>query len=345
MKINKNQIKRSESNKVIEKNAEIKQNIINSTQGTILLQEQLLETEKNLKKIKDKIDDLNSKNKHLEQIRFVLEHRMTSLEDEKKPLEGQCLFLENQKNNVQEEFNKVILEINEKNQKLQNKQQELKACLIQNFEVNDQINYMQKKLIHLHKELVIFINRHREKHLLIQDNKAVNIAIQLKAFYDKIFNNPIEIELKNYHYHLQKLLEDTEKRNTANNMDLIIRDKAEEKLITDKRKYQNLTKQKQRVHTKMQTENTLLIAECNRLRKNLHEVYQEVMKIENDFLQLTKINPELGKAEIVKQINMFIRDRHDNLRNYNKSEDEEIRIEEEIRHTDSKKTLETLRVK
>ena len=76
----------------------------------------------------------------------------------------------------------------------------------------------------------------------------------------------------------------------------------------NKRKYQNLTKQKQRVHTKMQTENTLLIAECNRLRKNLHEVYQEVMKIENDFLQLTKINPELGKAEIVKQINMFIRD-------------------------------------
>ena len=29
------------------------------------------------------------KNKHLEQIRFVLEHRMTSLEKEKAPLEGQ----------------------------------------------------------------------------------------------------------------------------------------------------------------------------------------------------------------------------------------------------------------
>jgi hypothetical protein len=44
------------------------------------------------------LKDLIVKNKHLEQIRFVLEHRMTSLEKEKSPLEGQCSFLENQKN-------------------------------------------------------------------------------------------------------------------------------------------------------------------------------------------------------------------------------------------------------
>ena len=100
-----------ESDKLIEKNVEIKQSIINATQRTITFQEQLLETEKNLVKIDKKLEDLISKNKHLEQIRFVLEHRMTSLEKEKAPLEGQCAFLENQKNKLTEEFNKIILQI------------------------------------------------------------------------------------------------------------------------------------------------------------------------------------------------------------------------------------------
>ena len=58
--------------------------------------------------IDKKLKDLVVKNKHLEQIRFVLEHRMTSLEKEKSPLEGQCSFLENQKNKLTEEFNKII---------------------------------------------------------------------------------------------------------------------------------------------------------------------------------------------------------------------------------------------
>ena len=138
-----------ESDNVIKKNVQIKQNIIDTTQRSITLQEQLLETEKNLFKIDLKMEDLLTKNKHLEQIRFVLEHRMTSLEKEKAPLEGQCYFLEKQKFNLQEEFNILILEINNKNQTLENKQSQLKACLIQNFEVNDHIQYLKKKLNHI----------------------------------------------------------------------------------------------------------------------------------------------------------------------------------------------------
>jgi len=75
---------------------------------------------------------------------------MTSLEKEKAPLEGQCLFLEKQKVNLQDEFNKLILQINLKNQDLENMQSQLRASLIQNFEINDQISYMNKKLSHLH---------------------------------------------------------------------------------------------------------------------------------------------------------------------------------------------------
>ena len=47
-----------DSDKLIEKNVEIKQSIINVTQRTITFQEQLLETEKNLVKIDKKLEDL-----------------------------------------------------------------------------------------------------------------------------------------------------------------------------------------------------------------------------------------------------------------------------------------------
>jgi len=60
----------ADSEQIIQKNIQIKQNIIDTTQRTITLQEQLLETDKNLKNIKKKIEDLTMTNKHLEQTRY-----------------------------------------------------------------------------------------------------------------------------------------------------------------------------------------------------------------------------------------------------------------------------------
>jgi WD40 repeat protein len=348
----------NESNLVIEKNAKIKQDIILTTQRTITLQEQLLETSKNIEKIKHKFEDLTVKNKHLEQIRFVLEHRMTSLEKEKAPLEGQCQFLEKQKTNLQEEFNKLILIINYKNQTLQNKQNELKACLIQNFEVNDQLNYMQKKLSFLQKEVEGFCYKYVNlKNPKIQEIKAVTVAIGLKKFFDKNFSIAIDVELSNYKNYFQKLNEDSQNLNIANNLDLIVRDKAEEKLITDKSKYENMERHKQKVFQRMQNENTILIAECNRLRKNLHEVYTNVVEIEFKFEHLTKINPGLNKTEIVRQIKYFIKERHAQIKNYNKPIEQSDIIQNtdlvkslgDYEHTDnladSVRNLETMRVR
>ena len=78
---------------------------------------------------------------------------MTSLEMEKKPLEGQCAFLESQKSKLTDEYNKIIAQINKSNQELENKQSQLRASLIQNYEIHDQKKYVETKLIQLKGEM------------------------------------------------------------------------------------------------------------------------------------------------------------------------------------------------
>ena len=71
---------------------------------------------------------------------------------------------------------------------------------------------------------------------------------------------------------------------------------------------------------RLHNENTILINECNRLRKNLHEIYMHVIDIEQRFEQLTKIDPSLSKSQIVAQIKEFIRITHEKIKeNYAKS--------------------------
>ena len=227
-----------ESDKLIEKNVDIKQSIINATQRTITFQEQLLETEKNLVKIDKKLKDLIIKNKHLEQIRFVLEHRMTSLEMEKTPLEGQCAFLENQKSKLTDEFNKIIAQINKSNQELENKQSQLKTSLLLNYEVHDQKNYIESKLLQLKEDLENFLMKYQEDDdkMPLRGKKATFIAMGFKKFYDKYFKIPIENELLNYQYYSHKLKEQTDKDGIAHNFDLVMRNKGEEKLKYEKEK-------------------------------------------------------------------------------------------------------------
>ena len=299
-----------ESDKLIDKNVEIKQNLINATQRTITFQEQLIETEKNLLKIDKKLEDLNIKNKHLEQIRFVLEHRMTSLEKEKAPLEGQCNFLENQKNKLTDEFNKMILQININNQNLENKQSQLRANLIQNFEAIDQKEYLEEKLDKLKIDLNKFLIEHKD----FPDTKVAQIALDFRDFYEKYFTNQIEDELIEYRLYSQKLKEQKEKEALMSNMDLIMRNKGEEKLLTEKKKVEILRFDKEKIFHRLHNENTTLIGECNRLRKNLHEIYLHVIDIEKRFEKLTKIDPNLSKSQIVQQIKEFIKLTHDKIK-------------------------------
>ena len=322
-----------DSDKLIEKNVEIKQSIINVTQRTITFQEQLLETEKNLVKIDKKLEDLIVKNKHLEQIRFVLEHRMTSLEKEKSPLEGQCAFLENQKNKLTEEFNKIILQINKNNQELENKQSQLRASLIQNYEIHDQKNYVEAKLMQLKNDIEQFLMNYQDsdEEKTLGENKATSVALNFKHLYDKFFSTPIDDELLNYQYFSQKLQEQTDKDGISNNFDLIMRNKAEEKLSVEKSKVEELIDAKERGFKRIQSENTMLITECNRLRKNLHEIYMHVIDIEQRFEALTNIDPKVSKSEIVRQIKEFIRITHEKIKeNYSQTKKELINPKSKI---------------
>jgi len=141
----------------------------------------------------------------------------------------------------------------------------------------------------------------------INENKPNAVAMKLREFYDKFFETDIERELNNYQFYIQKLTEETEKASISNNLDLIMRDKAEEKLISEKEKLVELNQQKEKVFHRMQAENTILITECNRLRKNLHEVYMHVVDIQKKFNSLTNVNPTLSKTDIVYRIKNFIK--------------------------------------
>ena len=154
-----------------------------------------------------------------------------------------------------------------------------------------------------------FISRYyfEENIKSINENKPNAVAMQLREFYDKFFETDIERELNNYQFYIQKLTEETEKASISNNIDLIMRDKAEEKLITEKEKLVELNQQKEKVFHRMQAENTILITECNRLRKNLHEVYMHVVDIQKKFNSLTNVNPTLSKTDIVYRIKNFIK--------------------------------------
>lgn len=337
-----------ESNFSIRKNAEIKQNIIDTTQRTITLQEQLLETEKNLHKIEVKLQDLTVKNKHLEQMRFVLEHRMKSLEKEKAPLEGQCNFLVKQKQKLEDEFNKLTLQISLINQELESNQSQLKANLIQNFEIDEQLEYLKQKLTVIKAELFNFKETHKNTPTdlndllmkqgnvvglnthIFQQNKATYVALKLKEFYDKFFNSNINDELLNYKEFKKKLKEDTEKTNASSNHDLILRNKGEEKLKSEKEKLEQIKFQKEIGFKRMENENTILIAEANRLRKYLHEVYLRVVDIEKRFENLTHINPNLSKTEIVYQIKEFIKVTHRNIKTHFADKEKAIVIQEEL---------------
>jgi len=70
-----------------------------------------------------------------------------------------------------------------------------------------------------------------------------------------------------------------------------------------------------------------LIAEANRLRKYLHEVYLRVIDIERKFERLTHINPSLSKSEIVYQIKEFIRQTQLKIKvNFTDRKDDELEV-------------------
>ena len=188
--------------------------------------------------------------------------------------------------------------------------------MIQNYEIHDQKNYVEAKLIQLKTDIEQFLQNYQERdeERPLSENKATKVALNLKQFYDKYFSNSIDYELLNYQYYSQKLQEQTDKDGIANNFDLIMRNKAEEKLICEKEKVEELKIVKENGFKRIQNANTILITECNRLRKNLHEIYMHVIDIEQRFEQLTNINPKLSKSDIVGQIKEFIRITHEKIK-------------------------------
>ena len=106
-----------------------------------------------------------------------------------------------------------------------------------------------------------------------------------------------------------------------------------------------ITLQKEKGFKRMQDENTILISETNRLRKNLHEVYMHVIDIEKKFEELTKINPTLNKTEIVSQIKNFIKKTHNVIKNNNEEHYNQDNFEVNLDQSGISKSNNTLYIK
>ena len=120
---------------------------------------------------------------------------------------------------------------------------------------------------------------------------------------------------------------------------MILRNKGEEKLKSEREKLEQIKFQKEVGFKRMENENTILIAEANRLRKYLHEVYLKVVDIEKRFENLTHINPNLSKTEIVYQIKEFIKLTHNNIKAHFAEKEKNLYIQENLDNMDTQGIL------
>jgi len=98
----------------------------------IKIQEQLGEREEIIRNKEKAINELKLSNQHLENFRFVLDHKICALKDEKTPMEIQIKNLEDQVSKMYNEMelehlnkNKLLLNIDELNAKLRNSKMQL----------------------------------------------------------------------------------------------------------------------------------------------------------------------------------------------------------------------------
>ena len=245
------------------------------------------EREEVIKTKEKSIKDLRSINTHLENFRFVLDHKIRSLKDEKLPMEEQIANLEKHIKQMYQE----LLDECDKKKELMNK---LKAS-------EDKLNLLKKQLKQRQDE-VVFTKRKLE---LLQYDLAGVIRNEsfsewpekVSKLYDKHFQKKTEPKTA---IPKEETEEGGEEGEDVNIKDELIRQNnwMNSKLKSIMDKNQKLEKEKKDLYLKIQKENTELIKECNMLRTSNQKISKKVLVLEKKLKDISGIS--LSNANLVE---------------------------------------------
>jgi len=231
------------------------------------------------------IRDLKSKNVHLKNFRFVLNHKINSLKDEKVPMQEEL-------NNLQEDFKKMYAELvqegaNERKmeEELQRKGSILRCLRNQIQEKEAQSSFLEQKLVAFQYEIAA----------LFKNQNVKNIPFKLRDIYEKHIaefdreqGGMIDLEAEKEKGKSKNAKENVEQGvyTTIQNDLLRQRDWINKKAFSMNDQNQKMKRESSEAITRVQTENTQLLKEYNELMKENRDMKDKLSLLKTELQDL-----------------------------------------------------------
>ena len=251
----------------------------------IKIQEQLGEREEIIRNKEKAINELKLSNQHLENFRFVLDHKICALKDEKTPMEIQIKNLEDQVSKMYNEMelehlnkNKLLLNIDELNAKLRNSKMQL-------AKKENEVRQEKRRMEGLQFELAT----------LMKDLDVGGWPTTLSKIYNNFFEEKKDTSTADPHVWKNDDSSSNQKLQDLVNLKLreeIVKQKewTHQKLAKAVQQNEKIIKERRKYVIQMQKHNTELINECNTLRHENHIVAKRIAALEVKFKELTGIS-------------------------------------------------------
>eukprot|EP01022_Parablepharisma_sp_SALTPOND_P021410 TRINITY_DN4214_c0_g2_i1.p1 TRINITY_DN4214_c0_g2~~TRINITY_DN4214_c0_g2_i1.p1 ORF type:complete len:1332 (-),score=238.62 TRINITY_DN4214_c0_g2_i1:10010-14005(-) len=268
------------------------------------VEEQLKQRELIIREKEKEIKNLRNTNSHLENFRFVLDHKIISLKDEKLPMEEQIKNLEKQVNEMYQELEretettrKLIEDKKSCEAKLENAKVQIKVQSEEVHITKRRLELLQYDMINVLKEPV--------------DAWPSSLTKVYSTYFgtEEGINVPENLILKRGERLSIELKEPKGKKDeeTTRVRDELVkhREWLENKLKSVKRDSGKREMEKTDLIKKLQRQNTELINDANKLRRDYDNLKVKVKQLEEKFKELTGISLT-NVEDIEKEIKKFI---------------------------------------
>jgi chromosome segregation ATPase len=276
--------------------------ILDHNNRLIKMQEQLGEREEVIKTKEKTVKELRNINSHLENFRFVIDHKIRSLKDEKIPMEQQIKNLEQ---HIKQMYQELLEESDKKKdlmKKLDESEQRLKVTKDQMKKKSDEVVFSRRKLDLIQYDLnnLLKNTRHQEWPLKLRDIYATHFDTKGddKNTSDPHPSGPASGAADG----------EGQDNESSNVKDELIRQRnwMNNKLKSISEKNKKLEKEKNDIYLKIQKENTELIKECNMLRDDNHKISRKVLVLEKKLKDISGIS--LSNSNLIDaQIENFLK--------------------------------------
>jgi len=269
------------------------------------VEEQLKQQEATIREREKEIKNLRNTNSHLENFRFVLDHKIISLKDEKLPMEEQIKNLEKQVNEMYQELEKeasqsrqLLKDNRAYESKLENAKTQIDSQALEVHTTKRKLECIQYELINVLKEPVdkwpIFLTQLYSSHFASDED-----VLQIPENYSIKRGVSLGLEI-----HEPKGKRNEEATRVRDEL-VKHREWLENKLKASKRDTEKRDTEKVDVIKKLQRQNTDLINDANKLRKDYDNLKIKVKQLEEKFKELTGISLN-NVQDIEKEIRKFI---------------------------------------